>query len=149
MRLKSTFVAAALSIVLMAGIARAQAPPQKDVAPASESATQPSHVRIGGTVRGAKLIHQVAPIYPASAKRNHVEGTVVLHGVVTKDGSVDQLRVVSGPVALTDVAVAAVKQWRYEPATFQDKPVEMATTVSIVFTFHRPEPPAAQALIRP
>jgi periplasmic protein TonB len=119
------------------------------VAPASESAIQPSHVRIGGRVRGAKLIHQVAPIYPASAKRNHVEGTVVLHGVVTKDGSVDQLQVVSGPAALTDAAIAAVKQWKYEPATFQDQPMEMATTVSIVFTLHRPEPPAAQALIRP
>jgi len=109
MRLQSTFVAAALCVVLIADMAKAQALPQKDLAPAADPSTQASHVHLGGAVHDAKLIHQVPPTYPADAKRDHVEGTVVLHAIVTKDGSVDQLQVVSGPAALTDAAIAAVK----------------------------------------
>lgn len=94
----------------------------------------PQRIRVGGNVAAAKLTRQVTPIYPEVAKMAHISGTVVLHCIVGKDGSVHQLESVSGPPLLLKSAMDAVRQWRYEPTFLKGEPVEVDTTVSVIFT---------------
>jgi periplasmic protein TonB len=79
------------------------------------------------------LIHRVNPVYPPTAKRAHVQGTVVLHAIIGKDGKVNQLAYVSGPAMLLSATMNAVRQWKYKPFLVNGEPVEVDTI--IVFTF--------------
>jgi outer membrane biosynthesis protein TonB len=99
------------------------------------SAQKPHRVRVEEDVQKAKLIHMVYPVYPpASNKRlDGTDGTVVLHLVVGKGGDVKSARYVSGPTNLMNPAVNAVLQWRYRPTLMNDEPVEVDTTVTLVF----------------
>lgn len=90
-------------------------------------------VRIGGSVQNAKLVNHVQPIYPAEARQDHVEGTVALHVVVGKDGTVQEVSVVSGPPALAQSSLDAVKQWRYQPTLLNGNPVEVDTQVNVIY----------------
>ena len=72
------------------------------------------------------------------------DGTVVLHVVVGKNGAVDSARYVSGRNTLANSAVTPVLQWRYKPTLMNGVPVEVVTTVSVVFSpFEKEEPPVA------
>lgn len=82
------------------------------------------------------LLHKVKPAYPAAAKKAHIEGTVLLHAIIAKDGTVESLEYVSGPVELKDSAIDAVKKWRYKPMTLNDQPVEVDTEISVEFGKH-------------
>ena len=77
------------------------------------------------------LVHKVKPAYPAAAKKAHIEGTVVLHAIIAKDGTVGSLEYVSGPVELKDSAIEAVKTWRYKPMLLNNHPVEVDTEISV------------------
>lgn len=88
---------------------------------------------IPANVMAAKLIHNVTPAYPKIAKKAHVSGTVVLHVIVGADGKVQEVSVISGPSLLTQAAVDAVEQWQYEPTLLNGVPVNVRTTVSVVF----------------
>ena len=94
----------------------------------------PSRIRVGGNVQAASLLHQVMPAYPPIAKTAHVSGTVVLHAIIAKDGSVQQLEYISGPPLLMKSAMDAVREWRYKPTLLNGEPVEIDTTISVVFT---------------
>jgi len=94
----------------------------------------PARVRVGGNVQAASLVRQVMPLYPAIAKTAHVSGTVMLHAIISKDGSVESLEYVSGPQLLMKSAMDAVRQWRYKPTMLNGEPVEVDTTISVVFT---------------
>jgi len=96
-------------------------------------AATPTTIRIGANVQGAKLVRQVMPPYPKEARAKHIQGTVVLHVVIGKDGSVADLSVVSGPPELANAAMDAVKQWRYQPTLLNGEPVRVDTTISVVF----------------
>ena len=98
------------------------------------SAPKLKRVRVGGAVASANLIHQVAPVYPKDAKKQHIEGTVLLHVTIAKDGTVENLAYVSGPPELTPSATEAVKQWRYKPTLLNGDPVEIDTTISVTYT---------------
>ncbi len=91
-------------------------------------------VKVGGNVAAAKITHQVPPIYPSAAKENHVQGTVVLHAIIGPDGAVQQIQVKQGPCMLDEAAIRAVRQWRYSPTLINGKPVEVDTTISVIFT---------------
>jgi len=91
-------------------------------------------IRVGGNVQGAKLVHQVQPIYPQIAKTAHVSGTVLLHAIIAKDGSIQELQYVSGPPLLMRAAMDAVHEWRYQPTLLNGEPVEVDTTIQVVFT---------------
>lgn len=93
-----------------------------------------SRVRIGGNVQAAKMIRQIQPLYPQIAKTAHVQGTVMLHAIIAKDGTVQELQYVSGPALLMRSAMDAVRQWRYQPTLLNGEPVEVDTTISVVFT---------------
>jgi len=93
-----------------------------------------TRIRVGGNVQGAKLVHQVQPIYPQIAKTAHVSGTVLLHAIIAKDGSIQELQYVSGPPLLMRAAMDAVHEWRYQPTLLNGEPVEVDTTIQVVFT---------------
>ncbi|MGC1619872.1 MAG: energy transducer TonB [Candidatus Acidiferrum sp.] len=88
-------------------------------------------------VHPAVLIKRVAPEYPRKAKKAHIEGTVRLHAVIAKDGSVQNLAVLSGDPVLVDAALKAVRQWRYQPTQINGKPVEIDTRIDVVFALHK------------
>lgn len=94
----------------------------------------PSRIRVGGNVQQASLIRQVQPSYPPLAKAAHVSGTVVLHAIISKDGTIQQLEYVSGPAMLMNSALDAVRQWRYKPTMLNGEPVEVDTQITVVFT---------------
>jgi len=98
----------------------------------------PHRIRVGGNVQAAKMISQVQPIYPAEAKRDRITGTVILHAVIAKDGSVQELQYVSGPEELMRASMDAVRQWKYQPTLLQGAPVEVDTTISIIYTLGKP-----------
>lgn len=113
---------------VLGGVGTAPAPP-----PPPPAAT-PSRIKVGGAVQAASLVKQVTPEYPAIAKTAHVAGTVVLHAIIAKDGSVEKLQYVSGPPLLMASAMSAVKEWKYRPTTLNGQPVEVDTTVQVVFS---------------
>jgi len=94
----------------------------------------PTRIRVGGNVAAANLIRQVQPVYPAIAKTAHISGTVVLHAVISKDGTIQELTYISGPPLLMKNAMDAVHQWRYKPTLLNGEPVDVDTTISVVFT---------------
>jgi periplasmic protein TonB len=94
----------------------------------------PSRIRVGGNVQAASLVRKVDPVYPPIAKTAHVSGTVVLHAIIGKDGSVQNLEYISGPGLLMKSAMDAIKMWRYKPTMLNGEPVEVDTTISVVFS---------------
>jgi periplasmic protein TonB len=103
-------------------------------APAPPPPAAPKRITIGGNVQAAALVNKVEPQYPPIAKTAHVSGTVVLHAIIAKDGSVEKLQFVSGPALLMASAMSAVKEWRYRPTMLNGQPVEVDTTVQVVFS---------------
>jgi TonB family protein len=90
-------------------------------------------VSISGQLMANKLKHWVRPVYPKEARIKGIEGTIKLHTTVARDGSVGQLDVVSGPAELVQAALDAVSQWRYEPTILKGEPVEVDTTIDVIF----------------
>ena len=113
---------------MMGGIGTGAAPP-----PPPPPAT-PNRIRVGGAVQAASLVNKVTPEYPPIAKTAHVSGTVTLHAIIAKDGSIEKLEFVSGPPLLMASAMSAVKEWKYRPTMLNGKPVEVDTTVQVVFS---------------
>jgi TonB family protein len=108
---------------------------QKEVpTPQTPASAKPKRVRVGGGVAAAMLVHQVTPVYPKDAKKQHIQGAVLLHVTIAKDGTVENLVYVSGPPELTPSAMEAVKQWRYKPTLLNGDPVEVDTTISVNYT---------------
>jgi len=113
---------------VLGGIGVGAAPPPPPPAAA------PSRIKVGGAVQAASLVKQVTPEYPPIARSAHVAGTVVLHAIISKDGSIEKLEYVSGPPLLMSSAMSAVKEWRYRPTMLNGEPVEVDTTVQVVFS---------------
>jgi protein TonB len=91
-------------------------------------------LQVSTGVMEAKLVHRVEPTYPRAAIALHLAGTVVLRAVIAKDGSVQQLEVVSGNLLLAQAALAAVHEWRYQPTLLDGQPVEVETEITVSFT---------------
>ena len=105
--------------------------------PAMPKLAAPSKVRVSSGVAQGLLIHQVKPAYPSLAMQARIQGTVVLQAVIAKDGTVQDLRVVSGHPLLVPAALDAVKLWRYKPYLLNDQPVEVDTQINVNFTLAR------------
>ena len=80
-----------------------------------------------------KPVKMVPPLYPQVASRAHVHGIVVLEATLTTDGSVSDIRVISGHPLLTDAAIQCVKQWRYEPTLLNGAPIAVILTAKVRF----------------
>jgi protein TonB len=94
----------------------------------------PARIKQGGEVTAASIITQTRPAYPALARQARIQGTVVLHAIIDKEGKVAQLEVVSGHPLLVQSAIEAVRQWRYKPTQLNGDPVEVDTTIQVTFT---------------
>ena len=86
------------------------------------------------------LVKKVAPEYPLEAKIVRLEGTVVLRTVIDKTGEVSSVSALSGPPLLESAAVEAVKQWQYRPFSMNGQPVEVETTIEVVFALDGSQP---------
>lgn len=95
---------------------------------------QPEIIRIGGQVATAKLVSQPKPVYPPLAIKTRTQGTVRLEAVISRDGAIENLTVISGHPLLIPAALDAVRQWRYQPTLLNGTPVEVITTVDVNFT---------------
>ncbi|MGO9435436.1 MAG: energy transducer TonB [Terracidiphilus sp.] len=94
-------------------------------------------VRISSGVMEGSLLAKFVPAYPAIAKAAGVQGIVVLQATISQTGTIENLRVVSGPAMLQQAAMDAVKTWRYRPYLLNGEPVEVETTVNVVFAMDR------------
>ena len=90
----------------------------------------------GEAIRG-RLLNKVVPMYPATAKLQGVQGTVILNGVISKEGHFKKLQVLAGPPMLQQAAIDAVQQWAYTPYLLGGQPVEVETDVNVVFALGR------------
>jgi periplasmic protein TonB len=93
-----------------------------------------TRVKQGGNVTAASIITQTRPNYPPLARQARIQGNVVLHAIIDKEGKVAQLEVISGHPLLVQSALDAVKQWRYKPTQLNGDPVEVDTTITVTFT---------------
>lgn len=82
------------------------------------------------------LISRVDPVYPPAARAKKIEGVVVLHTRIDKDGRVKKAEVLSGDPLLTQAALDAVRQWRYKPGTLNGVNVEVDGTANLNFSLH-------------
>jgi TonB family protein len=105
----------------------ASAPPDKN----------PNLVRVGGNVQAARIVRRVQPEYPETARREHLQGTVRLHAIIGKDGSISQLVVLHGYCTLAKSSIQAVSQWRYMPTMLLSQPVQVDTTIDVIFSLNR------------
>ena len=93
-----------------------------------------TRTRVGGAVQAAKLVNRVQPLYPPLARQTRISGTVKLHAIIGKDGTVQQLQVVTGHPLLVQSALDAVRQWRYQPTLLNGEPVEVDTEIDVIFS---------------
>jgi len=116
------------------GIGKPTAGPHVVAAPPSI----PNHpMRVSGLVAEGRLIRKTVPRYPAIAIATRTEGTVVLQATISKAGTIENLRVVSGSPMLRQAAIDAVQGWLYKPYLLSGEPVEVDTTVNVVFSLEQ------------
>ena len=106
----------------------APAPVVKPVAPAA-----PQQIRVTSSLQAARLVSRVDPVYPVAARQARISGTVELAGVIGTDGRIRELRVIGGHPFLARAALEAVRQWIYRPTVLGGEPVEVLTTITVVF----------------
>jgi protein TonB len=94
----------------------------------------PTRIRVSQGVTQGLLIRKVNPTYPPLARQAHIQGSVLLQAVISKDGSIENLRAISGHPMLVPSAIDAVKQWKYKPYILNGEPVEVDTQVTVNFT---------------
>ena len=98
-------------------------------------AEQPIRQVSRGVMEGM-LVHKVIPTYPAIGRAVRAQGTVQLQATISREGTIENLRAVSGPQLLQQAAIDAVKQWRYRPYLLNGEPVEVETTINVDFTMN-------------
>jgi periplasmic protein TonB len=94
----------------------------------------PQRVRVSQGVQAGLLIRKVQPAYPPLARQARIQGSVLLQAEISKDGSIENLRLISGHPMLAPAAIEAVKQWKYRPYILNGEPVEVETQVTVNFT---------------
>ncbi len=94
----------------------------------------PQRIRISQGVTKGLLIHKEEPTYPTLARAARVQGEVVLSAVISVSGQIENLQLISGHPMLVPNALAAVKLWRYKPYLLNGTPVEVETTITVIFS---------------
>jgi periplasmic protein TonB len=93
----------------------------------------PTKLSISSRLMVGNLLEKTMPQYPAIAKAAGVQGVVVLQATISQNGLIQNLRVISGPPMLQRAAMEAVRSWRYKPYLLNGVPVEVETTINVVF----------------
>jgi protein TonB len=94
----------------------------------------PQRVRVSLGVSQGLLVKRVQPNYPPLARQARIQGTVLLQAEISKDGTIENLRLIQGHPMLAPAAIEAVKQWRYRPYMLNGEPVAVETQVQVNFT---------------
>src|ERR1700686_2925056 len=94
----------------------------------------PQRVRVSQGVTQGLLIRKVQPNYPPLARQARIQGSVLLQAEISKDGTIQNLQLVSGHPMLVQSALDAVKQWKYKPYILNGEPVEVETQITVNFT---------------
>lgn len=94
-------------------------------------------VHLSSGVVSGLLLKKTTPVYPPIARAARVEGTVILQATISTSGTIENLRVASGPQMLQQAALDAVSDWRYRPYLLNGQPVEVETTVNVIFSLGR------------
>ena len=97
----------------------------------------PASIRLPSRLVEGNIIYKSIPPYPTIAKAAGVEGTVEMQATISKTGTIENLRVISGKEMLRQAAIDAVKTWRYRPYLLNGQPVEVETTVDVIFKLGR------------
>lgn len=127
------FLVPALCFVglLVGSPVRGEREAQEKAAPQSPD---PPRVTVKGEAMKKMLVHKVNPGYPPEAMHQRIAGTVKLRVVIGADGGVKQADYLSGPSVFVQPTIDAVRKWKYKPPTANGQPVEVDTTVEVVFS---------------
>jgi protein TonB len=115
---------------IIGGVLSAATPPP----PPPPKPQTPRRIRVGGQVESARLIFQPKPEYPPLAKMARIQGVVRLDAIISKDGTIQDLRVLQGHPLLVKAALDAVQRWRYQPTLLNGEAVEVSTEIDVNFT---------------
>jgi protein TonB len=96
----------------------------------------PKRIRISQGVTRGMRIFSPQPAYPKIAQAARVSGDVVLTAIISRQGEIEHLTVLSGHPLLVSAAIQAVEQWRYRPFLLNDQPIEVETTITVSFKFN-------------
>ena len=92
-------------------------------------------LQISSSVMAGMLVKKPTPIYPEDAKHARISGTVLLQAIIGKEGKIHDLHVIlSASPLLSDSAMEAVSHWEYKPYLLNGEPVEVETTVNVIYT---------------
>ncbi len=94
----------------------------------------PQRIRVSSGVSTGLLIKKVTPNYPPLAKQARIQGHVLLQAEISKEGTIQNLQLISGHPMLAPAAIEAVKQWRYKPYLLNGEPVAVETQVDVIFS---------------
>jgi TonB family protein len=94
---------------------------------------KPQTSQKGMALQIGQLLSRVDPVYPEDATTQHIEGSVTLHAVIARDGTMESVETRSGPALLVPAAVGAVRQWRFTPSSIGGQPVEAEQDITITF----------------
>ena len=122
---------------LLASRAAPPPPPPPVVRKAAAAPAPPTRIKLGGVVVKSKLISGPQPAYPPLARQARIEGTVRLEAVISREGTILNLRAISGHPLLIAAALTAVEHWLFRPTSLNGDPVEVATVIDVNFTLHR------------
>ena len=95
--------------------------------------TKKQPLKLSEPIVEAQLVSRIEPRYPPLALQVKQSGTVVLHAIISRDGHITALEVVSGSPFFMQAALDAVRQWRYRPTMLNGEPVEVDTTITVIF----------------
>ena len=93
----------------------------------------PSRIVVRSTVTEGMLLHRVTPEYPPLARQARIQGQVLLQATISRDGTIENLQVITGHPMLVKSAIDAVRQWRYRPYLLNNQPVEVETQITVNF----------------
>jgi TonB family protein len=104
-------------------------------AAATQPASAPQRIRIGGNVQAMRLVQQTKPVYPDDLRQQGVQGTVMIRAIISKTGEPINPQVINTDIdpRLAQAALDAVRQWRYTPTLLNGQPVETMTKVDVAF----------------
>lgn len=126
------------------GGVNAMSPRLLDVPPVLATAPKPpetaapiTRLRVGSGVQAALIVNKVIPIYPALARIARISGTVRFTAIIARDGTIQNLTLVSGHPMLVQAATEAVRQWRYRPTLLNGDPVEVIAPIEVIFILNQ------------
>jgi TonB family protein len=100
----------------------------------SNSSKAPKQITVSSAVMSRNLLTKAVPQYPPAAKTAKIQGAVVLSVIIGEDGNVKNIEVLSGPNELQQSSIDAVRQWTYKPYLLNGNPVEVKTTIHVIYS---------------